>query len=61
MLQHAEDTPAPPDRLVSDIPAEVSRAVMRMLEKEPGDRHQSYEELRADLQTLAARAGANGS
>lgn len=65
---HAAEVPEPPSRHApGPIPAELDRAVMRALEKEPGRRFQSAaafaEQLTAIAEQLArgAREGAGGS
>lgn len=47
-----EGTIVAPNKLNSEIPAELSQIVLRCLSKEPGDRFRSYQELRAALQPL---------
>jgi tRNA A-37 threonylcarbamoyl transferase component Bud32 len=53
MLKHTREAPVPPDQLVSEVGPALSAVVLKMMAKQPGDRHQTYEELRADL--LAGR------
>ncbi len=45
-----EDTPKPPTELVADLPGWLERAVLRALAKDPAERFQTAEELRAELQ-----------
>lgn len=50
-----DENPEPPAVVNPLVPADLSRVVMRALEKRPQNRHQSAEELARDLDTLAAR------
>jgi serine/threonine protein kinase len=52
MLKHAKEPPVPPQQLVGEIDAKLSETVLRMLAKDPAERHQSYGELLADLESL---------
>jgi serine/threonine-protein kinase len=53
--KHVGEQPTPPSRHNRAIPAPVEAVVMRALAKDPADRYQSADELRADL--VRARAG----
>ena len=46
------DDPAPPRQLVSDLPAEVERVILRCLRKDPGRRFQHMEDLKVALEEL---------
>jgi beta-lactam-binding protein with PASTA domain len=46
--------PAPPSKLVSDVPDEFDRIVMKAIAPEPPERYQTAAELQADLDALAA-------
>jgi serine/threonine protein kinase len=49
MVKHMSD-PAPDLRTVwPECPAELATAILKMMQKNPADRQQSYEEVRADL------------
>jgi CheY-like chemotaxis protein len=52
LLKHASEAPVPPHRLVPALDPAVSRVILRMLEKDPDDRHPTYAELQADLADL---------
>jgi eukaryotic-like serine/threonine-protein kinase len=45
-----EEAPKPPAELVPDLPGWLERAVLRALAKDPAERFQTAEELRAELQ-----------
>lgn len=47
-----EQTPTPVNERNPDLPPEVNHVVMKMLAKQPADRHQSASELMADLLAL---------
>ena len=62
--KHVQDTPEPPSRHISDLPAGLEAIIMKLLSKQPDDRYRSAEDLRADLkrflageQTAAEREG----
>jgi hypothetical protein len=46
---HLHHEPPSPSSLVPDLPQEFSRLVKRMMAKHPSARHQSYDELMADI------------
>lgn len=46
--------PAPPGKLVADVPDEFDRIVMKAIAPEPSQRYQTAAELQADLDALAA-------
>jgi serine/threonine protein kinase/tetratricopeptide (TPR) repeat protein len=50
--KHLTEPPAEPRKLNRGISAELSRVVMKCLEKDPAKRYQSAEEVRADLDCL---------
>jgi serine/threonine protein kinase len=54
LRRHATMPPEPPHEIVPDVPPAASAVILRMMAKEPGDRHQSYDALIADLRRLAA-------
>ncbi len=45
MLKHAQEPPAPPHRLATDLDVAVSAVILRMMAKDPASRFQSYEDL----------------
>jgi len=53
--KHVLEQPVPPSKLNSDVPRGLDAVVMRALAKNPANRYQSAEELRADLER--ARTG----
>ncbi len=55
MTQHAERTPAPPDRLVPGLPPAASAATLKALSKDPADRFGSYAEFAAALTAPTGR------
>ncbi len=62
--KHVQDTPEPPSRHISDLPAGLEAIIMKLLSKQPDDRYRSAEDLRVDLnrflageQTAAEREG----
>jgi tetratricopeptide (TPR) repeat protein len=55
MQKHLEQRPVPPSRLVSGLPREVDRLVLRLLEKEPGTRGASAAAVAQELDALASR------
>ncbi|MEY4565388.1 MAG: hypothetical protein RLY14_358 [Planctomycetota bacterium] len=48
----ANDTPAPPIEVVSDLPSELSDLIMKMIEKVPANRPQSCAEIQAVLNNI---------
>jgi predicted Ser/Thr protein kinase len=52
---HLKDPPADPRDTVPDLHAELARIVLKCLEKTPGDRYQSADELRDELGALPER------
>ena len=59
---HLRDDPPPLDERGADVPTDLERIVRRLLEKDPGDRFQSCEELLAalDAADLTSRKRAQG-
>jgi serine/threonine protein kinase len=53
IMQHLETPPPPLSKFRDDIPADVNSVVMRMLAKDPGQRYDSVQALRSDLDRLA--------
>lgn len=47
--KHVREPVAPPSKLVASIPPELERVILTCLAKEPFDRYQSADDLRADL------------
>ena len=47
-----DGVPVPPTRIHPDLPAELERIILKMLEKDRNLRYQHAEEIRADLQRL---------
>jgi serine/threonine-protein kinase len=47
--KHVQQPPRPPRSVNLDIPAELEAIVLQLLEKDPHDRYESAEDLRADL------------
>src|SRR5690606_15261181 len=63
--KQVQEAPQPPSQINARIPASIEAIVMKLLEKDPGSRYPSAEDLRADLRrfregqpVLAAGAGA---
>src|SRR5436190_21109701 len=57
MKRIAEDKVAPPTAVRRDFPPALELIIMRALEKRPGDRYQSAEEMRVDLEEFLADEG----
>jgi diguanylate cyclase (GGDEF)-like protein len=51
---HLARVPAPPDEIEPQLPQTLSRIILRLLEKDPGNRYQSAEGLAHDLLRLQA-------
>ncbi|EDM25773.1 serine/threonine protein kinase [Lentisphaera araneosa HTCC2155] len=49
MMMHSQESLEHPQARKGDLPDEVCAIVCKMMEKNPNDRYQSYEELRTDL------------
>jgi eukaryotic-like serine/threonine-protein kinase len=56
-MKHLSQVPAAPSTKRHDIPPELDMVVMRALAKDPADRYQSAEEMKADLDRVARGAG----
>jgi eukaryotic-like serine/threonine-protein kinase len=56
-MKHLSQTPEPPSTRRADVPRELDLVVMRALAKDPADRYQSAEEMKADLDRIARGAG----
>ncbi len=52
IVAHVNTSPRPPHLVVDDISLSLSRVVLRMLAKSPGDRYPSYDELIEDLEAI---------
>ncbi|HEY1375181.1 MAG TPA: serine/threonine-protein kinase [Gemmataceae bacterium] len=52
LLKHAKEMPPPPHTVAPDLPQAVSTVILQMMAKDPLDRHQTYDELLADLRYL---------
>jgi serine/threonine-protein kinase len=52
----ANADPAPPSTVRSDMPQELERIILRLLEKDPNKRYQSAAEVRADLKQFLGEA-----
>jgi CheY-like chemotaxis protein len=52
LLKHAREAPTAPHEVLSTLDPAVSNVILRMLAKDPDDRHQTYEEVEADLVDL---------
>jgi len=50
--KHKYEPPADPRKLNSQIPEDLSRVILRCLEKDTGKRYQTAEDLRADLEKI---------
>ncbi|WP_328537760.1 protein kinase domain-containing protein [Streptomyces sp. NBC_00344] len=65
VYQHVQDMPLPPSQAASSVPPELDGLVMRSLAKDPDDRFQSAEEMRAlvaySLQMLQQQGGHTGT
>jgi hypothetical protein len=57
MKRIAEEKVAPPTAVRRDFPPALELIIMRALEKRPGDRYQSAEEMRVDLEEFLADEG----
>ncbi|WP_405778712.1 protein kinase domain-containing protein [Streptomyces sp. NBC_00859] len=65
VYQHVQDAPVPPSQVSEAVPPELDGLVMRSLAKDPDDRFQSAEEMRAlvaySLQMLQQQGGHTGT
>ncbi|MFE2374397.1 protein kinase [Streptomyces sp. NPDC059398] len=65
VYQHVQDAPVPPSQVAGAVPPELDGLVMRSLAKDPDDRFQSAEEMRAlvaySLQMLQQQGGHTGT
>ncbi|MEV8565817.1 protein kinase [Streptomyces sp. NPDC051322] len=65
VYQHVQDMPVPPSQVADAVPPELDGLVMRSLAKDPDDRFQSAEEMRAlvaySLQMLQQQGGHTGT
>ncbi len=55
--KHIEELPTLPTELNSGIDAELERIILKCLQKNPGDRYQSAEQLRNELMSLDSGSG----
>ena len=51
-MKHKSDTPEDPKTLNAQIPDDLSRFILKCLEKDRGKRYQNAEELRSDLENI---------
>ncbi|WP_432826072.1 serine/threonine-protein kinase [Dactylosporangium sp. CA-092794] len=58
LQQHLHEVPVPPAELRADVPAELDRLVLELLDKDPARRPESAEAVRHRLAALAAQAPA---
>jgi eukaryotic-like serine/threonine-protein kinase len=56
-MKHLSQTPEPPSAKRHDVPRELDMIVMRALAKNPDDRYQSADEMKADLDRVARGVG----
>jgi len=56
-MKHLSQTPEPPSMRRHDVPRELDMIVMRALAKNPDDRYQSADEMKADLDRVARGVG----
>lgn len=56
MDMHAEQQPVAPHDIAPDVPADLGAIILKMVEKNPADRHQNMAALIADLETFLAAA-----
>jgi len=56
-MKHLSQTPEPPSTRRHDVPRELDMIVMRALAKNPDDRYQSADEMKADLDRVARGVG----
>jgi hypothetical protein len=63
--RHVRENPAPPRLLNPDVPADLEAVCLKAMAKQPGDRYQTAEEMRQDLERVRAGqrvlAGAAGA
>jgi serine/threonine-protein kinase len=61
LLKHADETPVPPRKAARNvrISGELEAAILRAMEKKPGDRWRSADEFAAALEATPESAGAN--
>lgn len=53
-LKHVNDEPVPPRQIVPQIPPALDAVIMKAMQKDPARRYRSAEEMREDLQRVAA-------
>lgn len=51
--QHVREDPSPPSQTAPDVPGSVDAIVLKAMSKNPANRYQSAEEMRADLERAA--------
>ena len=49
IVAHSSEIPSPPSDHADEVPADLEAIILRCLEKKPGDRYQTTEELRQAL------------
>ncbi len=57
LKKHFTEEPEPASQAEPSVPEAVSRVIQKMMAKDPADRHQSAQELLADLDGLAKKGG----
>jgi GTP cyclohydrolase I len=61
LLQQIQEIPRPPCEITPDLPAYLSRLIVRCLEKDPANRFASTDELLRELDSEASNAGKSAS
>jgi serine/threonine protein kinase len=57
LRKHASEAPTPPHEVAPQVPNSVSRVILKMLAKDPRERHQTYEQLFVDFRYLHDNLG----
>jgi len=61
VLKHVKEAPLPPHELVPDLHVGASTLILRMMAKQPVERHEDYRALQADLAELLDKVQASGA